>query len=207
MAKTPGCNLSGLRTDRRCLLYLAQCQPESLDGERHVPLAWPLTRRCNGDLVPRAEVNLASLPDNWQQGKGPAGRTRAEIRGHCTLQDHSVPCRLSDYRGTTAVLAVTTPTWEFYMLNLNWFSAGFVLVKKVPGTLHFLAKSPGHSFDFVAMNMSHLVHQWFFGNKPSPRRRSVRLDACRNSWPLMGAGCACFAWPVRPATVSTSVCT
>lgn len=53
-------------------------------------------------------------------------------------------------------------------------SAGFVLVKKVPGTLHLLAKSPGHSFDFVAMNMSHVVHQWFFGNKPSPRRRSVR---------------------------------
>ena len=52
--------------------------------------------------------------------------------------------------------------------------AGFVLVKKVPGTLHLLAKSPGHSFDFVAMNMSHVVHQWFFGNKPSPRRRTVR---------------------------------
>lgn len=52
--------------------------------------------------------------------------------------------------------------------------AGFVLVKKVPGTLHLLAKSPGHSFDFVAMNMSHVVHQWFFGNKPSPRRRAVR---------------------------------
>ena len=53
-------------------------------------------------------------------------------------------------------------------------SPGFVLVKKVPGTLHFMAKSAGHSFDFVAMNMSHVVHQWFFGNKPSPRRRSVR---------------------------------
>jgi thiol-disulfide isomerase/thioredoxin len=51
--------------------------------------------------------------------------------------------------------------------------SGFVLVKKVPGTLHLLAKSPGHSFDFVAMNMSHVVHQWFFGNKPSPRRRSA----------------------------------
>jgi hypothetical protein len=57
-------------------------------------------------------------------------------------------------------------------------SAGFVLVKKVPGTLHLLAKSPGHSFDFVAMNMSHVVHQWFFGNKPSPRRRSVSSLPC-----------------------------
>jgi thiol-disulfide isomerase/thioredoxin len=51
--------------------------------------------------------------------------------------------------------------------------SGFVLVKKVPGTLHFLAKSPGHSFDFPAMNMSHVVHQWYFGNKPSPRRRAA----------------------------------
>lgn len=55
-----------------------------------------------------------------------------------------------------------------------WGGAGFVLVKKVPGTLHFLAKSPGHSFDFMNMNMTHIVHQWYFGNKPSPRRRSVR---------------------------------
>ena len=41
--------------------------------------------------------------------------------------------------------------------------AGFVLVKKVPGTMHFLAKSPGHSFDFHAMNMSHVVHHYYFG--------------------------------------------
>lgn len=55
---------------------------------------------------------------------------------------------------------------------VGW-AAGFVLVKKVPGTLHFLAKSPGHSFDFMNMNMTHVVHQWYFGNKPSPRRRTV----------------------------------
>ncbi len=92
----------------RCLLYLAQCEPESLGGVRHVPLAWPLTRRCNGDLVPSAEVrgapqvhlrctsgapqvHLASLPDNWQQGKAPAGGTRDQGSLHlagplCALQ-------------------------------------------------------------------------------------------------------------------------
>lgn len=51
--------------------------------------------------------------------------------------------------------------------------SGFVLVKKVPGALHFLAKSPGHSFDHGAMNMSHVVNYLYFGNKPSPRRRQV----------------------------------
>lgn len=51
--------------------------------------------------------------------------------------------------------------------------SGFVLVKKVPGTMHFLAKSPGHSFDHVEMNMSHVVHYLYAGNKPSPRRRKV----------------------------------
>lgn len=51
--------------------------------------------------------------------------------------------------------------------------SGFVLVKKLPGTLHFLAKSQSHSFDFHAMNMSHVVHHWFFGNKPSPRRHTA----------------------------------
>ncbi|KAK9919161.1 hypothetical protein WJX75_009797 [Coccomyxa subellipsoidea] len=49
--------------------------------------------------------------------------------------------------------------------------SGFVLVKKVPGALHFLAKSPGHSFDYQAMNMSHVVNYLYFGNKPSPRRQ------------------------------------
>ena len=51
--------------------------------------------------------------------------------------------------------------------------SGFVLVKKVPGALHFLAKSPGHSFDYEAMNMSHIVNYLYFGNKPSPRRHQV----------------------------------
>lgn len=49
--------------------------------------------------------------------------------------------------------------------------AGFVLVKKVPGTLHFVARAPGHSVDFLNMNMSHYVHHLHFGNQPSPRRR------------------------------------
>lgn len=53
--------------------------------------------------------------------------------------------------------------------------SGFVLVKKVPGTLHFLPKSPGHSFDYHAINMSHQVGYMYYGNKPSPRRRQVSL--------------------------------
>jgi hypothetical protein len=48
--------------------------------------------------------------------------------------------------------------------------AGFVLVKKVPGTLHFTARGEGHSFDHAWMNMTHLVHQLHFGAKPSPRK-------------------------------------
>ena len=55
--------------------------------------------------------------------------------------------------------------------------SGFVLVKKVPGTLHFLAKSSGHSFNYAEMNMSHVVNYLFMGQKPSQRRRKVR-SAC-----------------------------
>lgn len=65
-------------------------------------------------------------------------------------------------------------------------------MKKVPGTLHFLAKSPGHSFDFMAMNMSHVVHQWFFGNKPSPRRRQVHPVAPTDAT-CAAAGCTSHA--------------
>ena len=61
--------------------------------------------------------------------------------------------------------------------------SGFVLVKKVPGTLHFLPKSPGHSFDYHAINMSHQVGYMYYGNKPSPRRRQVGLLP----WPLTAA--------------------
>lgn len=48
--------------------------------------------------------------------------------------------------------------------------AGFVLVKKVPGTLHFLAKSGGTSFDHNWMNMTHYIHHFYYGMRPSPYR-------------------------------------
>lgn len=44
-----------------------------------------------------------------------------------------------------------------------------VLVKKVPGTLHVLARAEGHSFDHSFMNMTHVVHQLYFGSRPSSR--------------------------------------
>ena len=82
--------------------------------------------------------------------------------------------------------------------------SGFVLVKKVPGALHFLAKSPGHSFDYAAMNMSHVVNYLYFGNKPSPRRHQVRCAMmtpamrCRGAVPEVSVGvcmtfCVCEA--------------
>lgn len=49
--------------------------------------------------------------------------------------------------------------------------SGMLLVKKVPGTLHFAARAPGHSIDYLNMNMSHVVHHMYFGNKPTPRRK------------------------------------
>lgn len=48
--------------------------------------------------------------------------------------------------------------------------AGFVMVKKVPGTLHFVARHDAHSFDHTWMNMTHLVHSFNIGTRPSPRK-------------------------------------
>lgn len=77
--------------------------------------------------------------------------------------------------------------------------SGFVLVKKVPGTLHFLPKSPGHSFDYHAVNMSHQVGYMYYGNKPSPRRRQVSLclePSLHNSDTaahyVVSESCSCF---------------
>jgi hypothetical protein len=49
-------------------------------------------------------------------------------------------------------------------------AAGFVLVKKVPGTLHFTPRSEHHSFDHNWMNMTHTVNSFYFGALPSPSK-------------------------------------
>jgi hypothetical protein len=41
---------------------------------------------------------------------------------------------------------------------------------QVPGTLHFHMKSAGSSFDNAEVDISHTVHQFTFGNRPSPKR-------------------------------------
>ena len=51
--------------------------------------------------------------------------------------------------------------------------SGMLLVKKVPGTLHFSARAPGHTIDYLSMNMSHHVHHLYFGNKPTQRRKKA----------------------------------
>lgn len=47
--------------------------------------------------------------------------------------------------------------------------AGYVMVKKVPGTLHFTARAPGHSVDYLAMDLSHQFGQFYFGVHPSAK--------------------------------------
>ncbi|KAL6781846.1 Protein disulfide-isomerase 5-4 [Auxenochlorella protothecoides] len=51
--------------------------------------------------------------------------------------------------------------------------AGFIMVKKVPGTMHFVARAPGHSIDFLAQDLSHTVNHLYFGLAPSPKRRAA----------------------------------
>ncbi|KVH99074.1 hypothetical protein Ccrd_022642 [Cynara cardunculus var. scolymus] len=46
---------------------------------------------------------------------------------------------------------------------------GFVRVKKVPGNLVISARSESHSFDASLMNMSHIISNFTFGKKVTPR--------------------------------------
>ena len=48
---------------------------------------------------------------------------------------------------------------------------GFVLVKKVPGHLWVTATSKSHSFHAESMNMSHVVHHFYFGQQLTPQRK------------------------------------
>eukprot|EP01023_Acetabularia_acetabulum_P037183 TRINITY_DN3520_c0_g1_i4.p1 TRINITY_DN3520_c0_g1~~TRINITY_DN3520_c0_g1_i4.p1 ORF type:complete len:504 (-),score=68.91 TRINITY_DN3520_c0_g1_i4:2189-3580(-) len=49
--------------------------------------------------------------------------------------------------------------------------AGFVLVRKVPGTMHFHFNSGSHSFDHSLVNTTHVIHSFYYGMKPSPFRQ------------------------------------
>ena len=55
--------------------------------------------------------------------------------------------------------------------------------------MHFLAKSPGHSFDFHAMNMSHIVHHYYFGALRGPEL-THRLPCCALVVPAVITLCA-----------------
>ncbi len=46
-------------------------------------------------------------------------------------------------------------------------------MKKVPGTLHFAARSESHTFEHSWMNMSHVMHSFYFGSRPSSRKYSL----------------------------------
>ena len=75
--------------------------------------------------------------------------------------------------------------------------SGFVLAKKVPGTLHVLAKSPGHSFDHQTMNLSHVVNYMYFGTKPSPRWRKVYQVLPPPTPPTALSACCMLIAPAR----------
>ena len=53
--------------------------------------------------------------------------------------------------------------------------SGFVLVKKVPGSMHFLAKSPSHTFDHNKQNLSHVVNYFCAPPAAFLRLRCSRL--------------------------------
>jgi thiol-disulfide isomerase/thioredoxin len=64
---------------------------------------------------------------------------------------------------------------------------GRLMVNRVPGNFHVMAKSVGHSFDERTSNLSHLVHELTFGPTMSPRMlRRVPRDVRENIDPLGG---------------------
>lgn len=110
-------------------------------------------------------------------------------KGHDEIMDHGRLQEHESYKGDRTKdsllsfvdsLAPSAGRPHYYVRGMQRVAksngcalSGFVLVKKVPGTLHFLPKSPGHSFDYHSINMSHTVGYMYYGNKPSPRRRKA----------------------------------
>lgn len=46
--------------------------------------------------------------------------------------------------------------------------AGFVLVKKVPGSIHFMDHADFFSFGLTGIDLTHTIHWFYFGARPSP---------------------------------------
>ena len=124
----------------------------------------------------RKHADLASAPRSLGCNMAGACTQRAALRSAA-----NVPPQHSTYGGTSPPHLTASDIWFYtgtHPLNttyawctprkpLRWPSqhTGFVLVKKVPGTLHFAARSEGHSFDHVWMNMTHVTHMLYFGSR------------------------------------------
>lgn len=81
----------------------------------------------------------------------------------------SQPARLALPAGNSAAFAAAAAAGLLGGAHPGCAIDGFVFVKKVPGAVVVSAQSESHSFVEGAMNMSHAVHAFYLGHRPSAR--------------------------------------
>lgn len=116
---------------------------------------------CNFSGERRAGRGWGRWRGWWRGGVLAAGGREERRRGAARLRSQrpqggcaaALACPLAPLRTCPPLHPFTPPPNP----HIHPPPPGFVLVKKVPGTLHFVARAPGHSFDYLNMNLSHMV--------------------------------------------------
>ena len=90
-----------------------------------------------------------------------------------TFAEELLPAwKASDHKDTELAIRQPVETQTVKKIDGPGCSVtGFVLVKKVPGHLWVTATSKSHSFHPESMNMSHVVHHFYFGQQLTPQRK------------------------------------
>ena len=102
-----------------------------------------------------------------------------------TFAEELLPAwKASDHKDTELAIRQPVETQTVKKIDGPGCSVtGFVLVKKVPGHLWVTATSKSHSFHAESMNMSHVVHHFYFGQQLTPQRKRYLRKV-----PLQGEG-------------------
>ena len=156
-------------TDGRVLMGKVNCESEPILCMMHGVQSYPQVNIFkNGTDIIEMESGRNHVKRKYihvYRGPRTAAHLRAfteEVVSHIDKPAHHMEQALEDHKHAKTVTA--SPG-----CRLN----GFVMVNKVPGTLHIQQNSEFHNFDHDNVNTTHLVHKFKFGKELNAIQRAA----------------------------------
>ena len=147
-------------TDGRVLLARVDCEKEPILCMMHGVQSYPQVNifKNGTDIIEMAAGRNHVMRKYIHVYRGPRAVQHIEafvedVVSHIDLPAHHMEKALDDHEHAKTV--TTSPG-----CRLN----GFVMVNKVPGTIHIHQSSDFHTFDHENVNMTHFVHKFKFGH-------------------------------------------